>query len=117
MGGGVKVEVSGASDKEVLGIVDGGLNMREEEVIVIGKGVKRDTVNGKLEIGQCQPAGEPGVVSNGKGLIELEGEGFKKGSIGGSRNGSVGRYEGEGPFVIDEGSECDGEVGVYFAED
>ena len=38
-GGGIKVEVSGASDKEVLGIVYGGLNVREEEVVVIGEGV------------------------------------------------------------------------------
>jgi len=38
-GGGIKVEVSGASGKEVLGIVYGGLNVREEEVVVIGEGV------------------------------------------------------------------------------
>jgi len=38
-GGGVRVEVSGALDKEVLGIVDGGLNVREEEIVVIGEGV------------------------------------------------------------------------------
>ena len=38
-GGGIKVEVSGASDEEILGIVYGGLNVREEEVLVIGEGV------------------------------------------------------------------------------
>jgi len=37
--GGIKVEVSGASYKEVLGIVYGGLNVREEEVVVIWEGV------------------------------------------------------------------------------
>ena len=38
-GGGVKVEVSGASNKEVLGIVYGGLDVRKLEVVILGEGV------------------------------------------------------------------------------
>jgi len=38
-GGGVRVEETGAPNMEVLGIVDGGMNVREEEVIVLGEGL------------------------------------------------------------------------------
>jgi len=38
-GGGIWVEVSGTSKKEVLGIVDGGLDVSEEEIVVIREGI------------------------------------------------------------------------------
>jgi len=74
-------------------------------------------VNGKLEIGRRQPKGEPGVITNWKGLVELQGERLKEGGIGGSRNSGVGGYEGNGTFVIDKSLEGNGKVGVRFAED
>ena len=61
--------------------------------------------------------GSQGLSPTGKGLIELQGEGLKEGSIGGSWNGGFGRYERDGAFVIDEGPEGDRKVGVCFAED
>ena len=116
-GGGVRVEVSGASNKDVLGIVDGGLDVREEEVVIFGEGFQRNTVDGKLEIGRHQPKGEPRVVANGKRLVELQGESLKEGNIGGSWNCGVSGYEGDSAFVIDESLEGNGKVGVCFAED
>jgi len=115
-GGGVKVEVTGASNQEVLGIVDGGLDVGEEEVVILGEGLYENTMDGKLEIGRGQPKGEPGVVTNGKGLVELQGESLKEGSIGGSWNSGVSGYEGDGALVIDERLEGDGNVRVCFAE-
>ena len=40
--------------------------MGEEEVVILGEGFQRNTVDGKLEIGRRQPKGEPGVVTHGK---------------------------------------------------
>jgi len=39
VGGGVRVEISDTSNKEVLGIVDGGLDVREEEIVIIREGL------------------------------------------------------------------------------
>ena len=38
-GGGVRVEVLGTANKEVLRIVDGGLDVREEEIVIIREGL------------------------------------------------------------------------------
>jgi len=73
-------------------------------------------MDGKLEIGRGQPEGEPGVVIDRKGLVELQGEGLEEGSVGGSRNSGVGRYEGDGAFLIDKGLEGDRKIRVSFAE-
>jgi len=70
----------------------------------------------KLEVGRRQPEGEPGVITNRKGLVELKGESLNEGSIGGGRNGGVSRYKGDGAFIIDEDLEGNREVGVSFAE-
>jgi len=91
--------------------------MREEEVVILGEGFKRNTVDSKLEISQRQPKRGLGVIPNGKGLVELQGESLKEGGIGGSRNSCVGGYEGDGTFVIDESLEGNGKVGVRFGED
>ena len=37
-GGRVRVEVSGAANQEVLGIVDGRLDVREEDIVILGEG-------------------------------------------------------------------------------
>jgi len=74
-------------------------------------------VDGKFEIGRHQPKGEPGVVTNGKGLVKFQREGLKEGSIGGSWNGGVSGYEGDTAFVIDESHEGNRKVGVCFAVD
>ena len=84
--------------------------MGEEEVVVIGEGIQWNTVDSKLEIGRCQPEGEPGVVSIGKGLVELQGESLKEGRVEGSWNSRVSGYEGGGAFVIDEGPEGTGRL-------
>ena len=69
-------------------------------------------MDGKLEIGRCQPQGEPGVVTDRKGLIERQGEGLKEASVGGSWNSCVARYEGDGACVLHKGPEGDRKVGV-----
>ena len=116
-GEGIKVEVPGASNKKVLGIVYGGFNVREEEVVIIREGILWDAMDGKLEISRGQPEGEPGVVTNRKELVELQGEGLEERSVGGSQNSGVCRYEGDRAFVIDKGLEGDRKIGVSFVED
>ena len=74
-------------------------------------------MDGKLEIGRGQPEGEPGVVTDRKGLVDLQGESLEEGSVGGSRNSGVGKYKGDSPFVVDKGLEGDRKIGVSFAED
>ena len=74
-------------------------------------------MDGKLEIGWRQPEGKPGVVANGKGLVEFKGESLKEGSIEGGRNSSVSGYEGDGTFIVDEGLEGNVKLGVCFVED
>ena len=79
MGGeGVRVLVAGASDKEVFGIVDGGLDMRKEEIIIIRKAVEGDTMDDELEISWGKPKGEPGAVAHWEGLIGLKGESIEE---------------------------------------
>jgi len=56
-------------------------------------------------------------VTDGKGLMELQGESLKEGSIGGSWNSRVSEHKGDGAFIIDESLEGNGGVGVRLVED
>ena len=46
----VRVEVAGPFDNEALGVVDGSREGGGEEGVVIRHGIKREAVNGELEV-------------------------------------------------------------------
>ena len=101
----VRVEVAGSLNYEALGVVDGSGEGGGEEGVVIRHGIKREAVNGELEVGGGQSEGLPGVVGDGEGLIEAGGESLKKGGIGGGGDGGVDNGEGDGAFTVDKGLE------------
>ena len=99
----VRVEVAGPFDYEALGVVDGSGEGGGEEGVVIRHGIKREAVNGELEVGGGESEGLPGIVGDGEGLVEAGGEGLKKGGVGSGGDGGVDNGEGDGVFTVDKG--------------
>ena len=85
----VPVEVAGSFDYEALGVVDRSREGGGKEGVVIRYGIKRDAMNGELEVSGGESEGLPGVVGDGEGLVEAGGESLKKGGIGGGGDGGV----------------------------
>ena len=98
----VQVEVAGSFDYEAFGVDDGGGEGGGEEGVVIRHGIKREAVNGELEVGGCESEGLPVVVGDGEGLIEAGGESLKKGGIGSGGDGGVDNGKGDGAFTVDK---------------
>ena len=101
----VRVEVAGSFDYEAFGVVDGSGEGGGEEGVVIRLGIKREAMNGELEVGGGESEGLPGVVGDGEGLIEAGGESLKKGRIGSGKDGGFNNRECNGVFTIDKGLE------------
>ena len=113
----VGVEVAGSFDYEAFGVVDGSGEGGGEEGVVIRHGVKREAVNGELEVGGGKSEGLPGIVGNGEGLVEAGGESLKKGGVGSGGNGGVDNGEGDGALTVDKGLERNRKLGVGLLED
>ena len=60
--------------------------------------------------------GEPGVVANREGWIDLVVKSIKVGVVGSSRDGSVDNGEGDLTIVVDKDFEADREAGVSFSQ-
>ena len=78
----VRVEISGSTDEEALGVVDGGPEAGIEVVAVFRKGFDRDAMDSELEIGRGFFEGLPGVTPDRKGLIKFQRKSVKEGSVG-----------------------------------
>ena len=57
--------------------------------IAIGMCLDGKAMDGELHIGGGKSEGEPGIVANWEGLVELVGQCIEKGGIRSSRNGGV----------------------------
>ena len=61
--------------------------------------------------------GQPGVVTDREGLVELVGKGLGEGLVGGGGDGGVDNGEGDSTIVIDKAFEANSEAGVGFPQD
>ena len=61
--------------------------------------------------------GQPGVVADREGLIELMGKSIKEGGVGSGRDGGVNNSEGDRTIVFDKDFETDREAGISFPQD
>ena len=113
----VGVEVAGPFNDEAFGVVNGGGEGGGKEGVVFWHDVEGKAVDGELEVSGGEAEGLPRVIGDREGLIEAEGKGLKKGSVGGGGDGGVNNGEGDGAFAIDKGLERNRELGVCLSED
>ena len=115
-GGAVGVEEAGPGDEDGVAIENRGLKEVTQESIVFVVSLDRETMNGKLEIGRGKAEGQPGIIVNWEGLIELVGESVEKRRVGSSRNRNVDNCKGHSTIVVNKVFNANREAGVSFHE-
>ena len=73
--------------------------------IAVGMGLDGTAMDGELQISGGKSEGEPRIVANSEGLIELVGYCVEKGGVRSSRNGGVDDGEGDCTVLINKNFE------------
>ena len=117
VGGSIKVQEVVFGHKNRLQVKYRGLEDVTQAGVVFGVRLDGWAMDGKMYISRGKSEGQPGVVADREGLIELVGKSIKEGGVGSSRAGGVDNCEGDRTIVIDKDFEADREARISFPED